>query len=201
MERKQQKGIDKLEMRERILSEAMTLFVEYGLEKTSIRKIAQAVGCSPGTIYLYFKDKDEILIALRVKGFMGFKARFDQVAFVEKPLERIRFFGRNYMDFGLKNPEMYHLMFSVTANQDIEDKEEVWALGRGAFQHLEETVKECLREGVIKQGDYRHISYTFWSHVHGLVSLAHSHRLKMFEGDPETLMIGSLNYMVDSMRI
>ncbi len=48
-------------VREEILDAARTLFVKEGYEHVSIRKIAEKVEYAPGTIYLYFRDKAEIL--------------------------------------------------------------------------------------------------------------------------------------------
>ena len=44
-------------MKTKILEAAKKLFLDHGFEKTSIRNIAEEIEYSPGTIYLYFKDK------------------------------------------------------------------------------------------------------------------------------------------------
>ena len=49
---------------QRILDAAATLFSRYGLKKTSIEEIAQQAGLGKGTVYLYFKSKDEIFSVL-----------------------------------------------------------------------------------------------------------------------------------------
>ena len=46
--------------REEILSAALTLFLQNGYEKTSIRMISQSIGCEVGLIYYYFKTKDDV---------------------------------------------------------------------------------------------------------------------------------------------
>ena len=51
----------KQEIRSLILEESMKLFVEEGFSKVSVRKIAERIQYSPTTLYLYFKDKNEIL--------------------------------------------------------------------------------------------------------------------------------------------
>ncbi|MBK7338149.1 MAG: helix-turn-helix transcriptional regulator [Saprospirales bacterium] len=57
----ERKEREKVELRGLILKGAMEVFLEEGFENTSIRRIAERVEYSPGTIYVYFKDKDEIL--------------------------------------------------------------------------------------------------------------------------------------------
>ncbi len=51
-----------LEMRSRIQTVALELFDREGFEAVSVEQIAQAVGCSVGNIYHYFKSKDELVI-------------------------------------------------------------------------------------------------------------------------------------------
>ena len=56
----ERKEREKMEMHDRILQAATVMFLEDGYEKTSIRNIADKIEYSPATIYLYFKDKDEL---------------------------------------------------------------------------------------------------------------------------------------------
>ncbi len=49
--------------REAILSAAKQRLRKYGIQKTTMQEIAKDAGIAVGTLYLYFKNKDEILIA------------------------------------------------------------------------------------------------------------------------------------------
>lgn len=51
-----------IEMRAKIQNTALSLFDREGFENVSVEEIAQAVGCSVGNIYHYFKSKDELAI-------------------------------------------------------------------------------------------------------------------------------------------
>ncbi len=51
-----------LEMRQKIQTVALDLFDRYGFENVSVEMLAQAVGCSVGNIYHYYKSKDELAI-------------------------------------------------------------------------------------------------------------------------------------------
>ena len=66
LERKER---DRVEMRERIINVAIEMFVKEGYEKTSIRNIAEKIEYSPATIYLYYKDKDELLYDVQAQAF------------------------------------------------------------------------------------------------------------------------------------
>ena len=51
-------------MRQRIVQMAHTLFVQQGVEGTTMVAIAEAVGCSRRTVYTYYKDKQALLMAV-----------------------------------------------------------------------------------------------------------------------------------------
>ncbi len=55
---------DHTEKRDEILVAARSLFIKDGYEATSMSRLAKAAGVAPNTIYWYFRDKDEILIAV-----------------------------------------------------------------------------------------------------------------------------------------
>ena len=59
--------------RERILKSATGLFVRFGYRKTSIDEVARASGVAKGTVYLYYRNKAELVlhaIALEKLGYM-----------------------------------------------------------------------------------------------------------------------------------
>jgi AcrR family transcriptional regulator len=60
----ERKDREKQEMIELILDEAMKLIIAEGYDNITMRKIADKIEYSPTTIYLYFKDKSEILYSL-----------------------------------------------------------------------------------------------------------------------------------------
>ena len=60
---------EKRELRTKIIEATTKLLVEEGYEKTTIRKVAEAIEYSPRTVYLYFKDKDSLLMEIIEEGF------------------------------------------------------------------------------------------------------------------------------------
>jgi len=85
--------------RERILRAAIRIFSQKGYFNSKISEIARLAGVADGTIYLYFKNKDDLLISL-FEEKMGevvadIRAR---VADGNGALPRLRIFIRNHMD-------------------------------------------------------------------------------------------------------
>jgi AcrR family transcriptional regulator len=58
--------------RDRLCQAAERLFAEHGPNAVTMRQLAAELGCSPMTPYRYFKDKDEILAAVRAAAFDRF---------------------------------------------------------------------------------------------------------------------------------
>ncbi|MES2917128.1 MAG: helix-turn-helix domain-containing protein, partial [Pseudomonadota bacterium] len=50
--------------RDEIVAAARRLFVDEGFDATAMSRLATAAGVAPNTIYWYFKDKDEVLVAV-----------------------------------------------------------------------------------------------------------------------------------------
>ena len=56
-------------LRDKILDATAKILIDQGYEKTTIRKVAEAIEYSPRTVYLYFKDKDSLLMEIIEEGF------------------------------------------------------------------------------------------------------------------------------------
>lgn len=99
----ERKEREKSEMRELILETALKLFVDKGYDNVSIRKIADVIEYSPGTIYLYFKDKDEIFFELHNQGFVKFYGHQMSIQGIPDVSDRLTAHGRAYLQFAIEN--------------------------------------------------------------------------------------------------
>ena len=109
---KERKKRDAGLMRSRILKAAMELYVKGGYENVTMRRIAAKIEYSPGTIYLYFQNKKDIMLQLCYQGFELLLAQQDKLLKIADPLEKLSAGGRYYLAFALENPELYELMFA-----------------------------------------------------------------------------------------
>jgi AcrR family transcriptional regulator len=199
----ERKEKQKLEIRKMILDASMKLFVEEGFAHVSIRKIAELIEYSPTTVYLYFKDKDEIFFNLHDIGFQKMQELNRNLVSIQNPLLRLHKMGENYLNFGMENPEYYNLMFiEREPMKNLSGCE--WENGDAALTILRATVQECMEKGYLAKGDPHLVSLSVWSTVHGLVSLAIRERMEKFVPQKEMLlrvMMESLNWLVNSIDI
>ncbi|WP_149240615.1 TetR/AcrR family transcriptional regulator [Dyadobacter sp. 32] len=200
----ERKEREREEMRDLILRGAQKLFLENGYEKTSIRGIADAIEYSPATIYLYYKDKNELLLALHVKAFEKMISEFTVVASVPDPFERLVALGDQYIKFALENPELYDLMFIMQAPiEALACKNEVWEDGMKSFDFLRFVFSECVRAGYFRaELNVDTSCLTIWSYMHGLITIYLKNRMDMFEDDrPMERMQESFQLFVEMLKI
>ncbi|OQP64714.1 TetR family transcriptional regulator [Niastella vici] len=171
----ERKEKQKQEIRRAILDASMKLFMEQGFENVSMRKIADLIEYSPTTVYLYFKDKNEILFNLHEMGFQKMAEYTTDLWTIKNPLVRLAKMGEYYLQFGLENPAFYELMFILKAPMEalegLNEKCE-WRSGDQTLGRLKDTIQECMDKNLIEKGDVNAISLAIWSMVHGMVSLA-----------------------------
>ncbi len=195
----QRREREREEMQERILSAAMRLFISEGYESVTIRRIADEVEYTPGAIYSYFADKDEIVFALCKKAAELLNGLFKPLMLVANPFERLTAIGRVYMQFALEHRSYYDLMFIMSAPAP-KMVEEGWDEGFQAFYMLRETVQECMDAGYLPKTDANIAAFAMWSLVHGSVSLFIRQRLHMIpEEQHEVILHGSLGFMMQAM--
>lgn len=182
----ERKEREKEEMRQRILAAAQKLFLSKGFEKTSIRNIADAIEYSPGTIYLYFKDKNDLLFALHQ---MAFEVMINELSDVgEQPtaLDALVQMGRQYVKFALENPEKYDLMFLMIAPiESLECNEDIWDDGKQALDLLKMMIEACKLEGYFSKDRTDDLALMIWSTMHGMVTIYGRRRMSMFKETTE----------------
>lgn len=176
----ERKEREKLEMQDLILQTAAELFVAQGFEKTSMRNIAEAIEYSPATIYLYFKDKNELFYALQKEAFQKFFKYFQTVPKLADPMQRLRRLGRIYQKFALENPAYYDLMFIMREPMESEANQDKWDEGMRSHQVLHDIIDDCMAAGHFKGRDPMIMAHMIWSFVHGLASIKVRERMRMF---------------------
>jgi AcrR family transcriptional regulator len=184
-ERKERSRQDKKEL---ILQSAHQLFLDKGFEEVSIRNIAEAIEYSPATIYLYFKDKNEIFYALHTEAFKIFNSYLSEVAKVKNPFDRLIKLGEKYIEFTFAHPKYYNIMFIMEAPMNCDENSEDWQEGAKAHSFLETMVGDCKKQGHFKNLDTKILSFTIWSYMHGMCSLALRDRMRIYpEKDRESV--------------
>jgi AcrR family transcriptional regulator len=198
---KERKERQKIEMKDLILQSAHQLFLEKGFSEVSIRNIAEAIEYSPATIYLYFKDKNDIFYALHGEAFKIFNSAIASIVTIKDPLERLFTLGEKYMEFAFSHPKYYDIMFIIESPMQCDENSEDWKEGESALKFLESIVSECVEHGHFKNQDTTILSFSIWSYMHGMCSLALRDRMRMYpEEERESMQMKSFEIFKQMLR-
>lgn len=157
--------------RARICAAAERLFAERGPEAVNMRQLAAELGVSAMTPYRYFKDKDDILAAVRAQGFDRFAERLETAFGASAdPLAQAAAVSSAYIEFALDNPAAYRLMFDLTQPNEDDYPDLVRAAARAKLT-MRAYVDRLIAAGLIDDGDPEIIAHAQWAAVHGLVVL------------------------------
>lgn len=188
-------------LKQAILDAAEAIFLAEDHPAVSIRRIAEKIEYSPTTIYLYFKDKQEILYQLIEKGADMLADRLEAVRDAD-PLERLYQGGVAYIRFALEQPQYYKLTFQV------EDPDLAARCGEDlkpslrSFAFLGQALAEGQASGQIRTDlPVEILAHVLWAQMHGAASLALSERLRKLPADAhQAFFEAAARVVIDGLR-
>ena len=173
-------------LRAELVAAAHDLVREEGYEGLTIRKLAQRVGYAPMSVYSYFADKQDILMALAEDAFATLARRIEAQP-CDDPIEALRVVMTEYAAFGLGNPNEYRTVFMTEKVKPPEGKTfaEMEA-DNPAMKALVSRVEACIAAGKL-HGDPQAIANMLWAVGHGTISLLITFPFHPF-GDPQAFV-------------
>lgn len=139
----------------RILEAAVTVFAKSGFHESTISQIARAAGVADGTIYLYFKNKDDILVH-----FFNYKtrqvfARFrEEVDQVQTAIDKLRNLIRRHLGEFQKDRFMAVLYQAETHRINRLAEEQIREMHKMYLDLIAEIVEQGQVEGAIRRDLY-----------------------------------------------
>lgn len=187
-------------LRAATLDTTRTLLVRDGYENLSMRKIARQVGCSVSSIYEHFAGKDQLVHALIDEGFQRW---YDEVVEAAQapgtPLWRLELHCRRYVEFGLRNPEFYEIMYMHHPRFTDRFPRELFRRATRSMDVLSGLVHEAAPGVFPSAAEARIHAHVVWAILHGVVSTLIASRLDT-RIDQSTYIDSSIQFAVDSIR-
>ena len=122
-------GVQERKVREKgqrrvdILDSARQAFIKHGLEQTSMDRIAQEAELAKGTLYLYFRNRDELLMALIADDFERLISMIEQVAkSSDSPERKLLACVGTFYDFSQENEFFYKIMTQLNVHTLFQDE-------------------------------------------------------------------------------
>ena len=167
-------------LKQALLKASLELIRKSGAGAFTLREVARMAGVSHNAPYRHFRDKEDLLAALAAEGFDLLTAAMVKAAgSASGAMERFRLSGRGYVEFALRYPQHFAVMFDAPWPRDPHHQ----CHGRrasGRLRTLVGYVEACQARGdSCRRETPGHFALLAWSMVHGVAKLAISGRLPM----------------------
>ncbi len=169
---KEQRKIDIIDAAERII------FTK-GIDNTTMDEIAEQAELSKGTLYLYFKNKEDLYLAIHLRGITTLRSMFEKAVDAELTgIEKTKSIGRAYIEFFNKYPDYFNAMIyyeSHEINFEDQNSEAAQCLveGKKAIDILVQSIGAGIRDKSIRQDiDPLMTAVCLWGQTAGVIQLA-----------------------------
>jgi AcrR family transcriptional regulator len=167
--------------RKEIIDAAEKVFFLKGWKNATMDEVAEAAELSKGTLYLYYRNKDEIFLAINYRGVQILVDLFKKAILdAGNGLEKTFALGRAYYEFAKTYPDYYNALSYFELNEleflDTDREESLATLcsdcGQQALQILIDALKEGVEDGSIRPGiDPKLVATILWGQTTGVIEL------------------------------
>jgi AcrR family transcriptional regulator len=163
-------------LREALLQAAIRLIGEVGPTAFTLREVARRAGVSHNAPYRHFRAKEDLMAAVATEGYRELTDAMVRGAGKQsRALDRLKHAGLAYIEFALRRPEHFTVMFDAPYSGPSHFHS--LDAAKQAFSALVGFVKSAQDEGQLASGDPVEFAYLAWTMVHGVAKLAITHRL------------------------
>ena len=132
---------------EAMLDGAQRAMILHGFEKVTMQQIAEATGCAPGTLYLYFKNKQELFEAITARHLKSvYESWLAQTAAIENPLEKVRMLLVGMFRESSENPDLFRMFLTAMPTRHRDVRQQLDRMAGGLHSRLEEMLTSYLRQ-------------------------------------------------------
>nr|PZM90695.1 MAG: TetR family transcriptional regulator [Pseudomonadota bacterium] len=151
------------EKRARILEAASRVFASKGFFAATVAEVAREAKVADGTIYLYFRSKDDLLLRL-VEARMNALCRAMQevLAPIEDPVEKLSAFIRYHLEMVERSPEEAQVLIVELRQSGPDLKRELAELMRPYLAMLQRILEEGIARGVMRPLDPRAVRHAIF---------------------------------------
>lgn len=160
----------KEETRVNILDASLDIVKEEGWQALSMRKIADKIEYTAPIIYEYFANKEAILMELTRRGFILLAKEMQAAKEKHRiPAKQIEAMWLAYWNFAFTQKEFYQLMFGVDVN--CCELAAMMPEAEVPFTLVTDVIEEVMASQKPSEDDICVKYYTYWSVIHGLISI------------------------------
>jgi AcrR family transcriptional regulator len=154
-----------------LLQAARQILEAGGVPALSVRRVADAAGCTTMQVYSRFGGKDGLLQALFDEGFAALAGAQRAVPLTLPPAERVCLLCREYLRLASERPHHYALMLGAHSG-DFDPPRESRERAMATLVHLVEAVERALPPAPRRRERAEDVAHQIFAFCHGWVTLA-----------------------------
>lgn len=174
------------DLKEALISAAHNLISERGVDGFTLTDASRAAGVSTAAPYRHFNDRDDLIDAVRARGFETLTQNMRRAYNLQVPgsISAIAALGKVYVQYAGEDPAMFQVMWGRRPDDNAESASSV--AGNNCFAALMEAVQAFQERNGLKHVETIDIAVPLWTMVHGTASL---------------MMQGGLSHVAPDMNI
>ncbi len=169
--------------RQQIIAASKRAIAAKGFSKTTIKDIAHEAELSPGTLYIYFKNKDELYASLSIRMLKHLIVRLQRVKEMQAndPAQRIDAVKKALCEVYDIDPPMLINLFHLQSSETLENisaelLDQITELTRQSLLTLADIFETGIEEGLFRARDPMQIALAVWAMFSGLILWEESKR-------------------------
>lgn len=173
----ERKEREKEHRREEILDAAQRVFFERGLAVATMDEIAETAELSKGTLYLYYKSKEDLYLAVMMRGMELLYEMISQVLRTEESVPKMMIRLANaYIDYFYQHRDYFRMMHYLQTPQfhkQVSDEMKLSCntLNQRIWDLVTNLLKHGIEEGTLRKDlDPVEVSIILWSSATSLMS-------------------------------
>jgi AcrR family transcriptional regulator len=160
--------------REQLVLAAAKCFAQTGYHRTTVKEIAEAAKVSPGLIYTYVKDKEDILFLVILNVLETYLRQIPiAVGAIEDPIERFCASVRAYCEIVGRNVDATLLAYRETKSLPRERRKVIKEMEMRTNKLIANCIEACIAQGHFRPVNIHMVTYR-------IVLLAHGWALKQW---------------------
>jgi AcrR family transcriptional regulator len=175
----ERRGEEKERRRAEILDAAEALYSHAGWDAVTMDQVARRARLSRALVYVYFRDKEELLFAIGERAMTLLHQRFAAAAGAHRRgMDQVEAIGRAYMGYAHEFPHYFDFLARFQAHSASLDpgsnEAACQVCGDMAIGVLVKSIETGKQDGSIRAnvGETMLLAVTLWAFTHGVIQLA-----------------------------
>src|SRR5271156_2573888 len=169
---------EKERRRSEILAAAEALYAKQGWDAVTMDQVARSARLSRALVYVYFRDKEDLLFAIGERAMQLLTSRFEAAAAGPGAgLQQVEAIGRAYMGYALEFPHYFDVCSRFQAHamgsEPSANEAACHLAGDQVMSTVIGVIEAGIRDGSLRKdiGDPFMLALTLWAFTHGIIQL------------------------------